>query len=242
MLHLHISMTGPFMLTLFHHPMLVSSRYVRLILAEYGEDIQLIEEMPWMRRKEFLSVNPANTFPLLLAEGDVPVIGGRVIAEYLDETRGPLMRGTKLFPEGAFARSNVRQMANWYLEKFNIEVAAPLIKERVFKPIMPSDAGGGSPDTKIMRQARANLIQHMKYTNWMAGTRNWLAGDDRTYADLAGAAALSVMDYLGEINWSEYPAAKDWYGRLKSRPSFRPLLTDRIRAISPSAHYADLDF
>jgi len=50
------------------------------------------------------------------------------------------------------------------------------------------------------------------------------------------------MDYLGEIDWNEYPQAKDWYQRVKSRPSFRPLLADKVRNLPPVAHYADLDF
>ena len=82
----------------------------------------------------------------------------------------------------------------------------------------------------------------MKYTNWLAGSRNWLAGSRLTYADLAGAAALSVLDYLGEIEWGDYPAARDWYSRMKSRPSFRSILADRVRGLSPASHYADLDF
>ena len=230
------------MLTLFHHPMLVPCRYVRLVMGEYGEDLQLIDEEPWARRKEFIAVNPANTFPLMLAEGDNPLIGATVIGEYLDETRGPLMRGTKLFPADPFERARVRQTVDWYLDKFTAEVAYPLVRERVFKPVMPADKGGGSPDTRVMRQARANLVQHMKYTNWMAATRNWLTGKDRTYGDLAAAAAISVADYLGEIDWASYPAVRDWYSRMKSRPAMRSVLTDRVRGLSPVAHYADLDF
>ncbi|RUU27100.1 glutathione binding-like protein, partial [Mesorhizobium sp. M6A.T.Ce.TU.016.01.1.1] len=93
-----------------------------------------------------------------------------------------------------------------------------------------------------IRAARANIRQHMKYTNWLAGTRQWLAGNKVTYADLAAAAALSVLDYLGEIDWREHAAAREWYARVKSRPSFRPLLSDRVRGLSPVSHYADLDF
>ena len=63
-----------------------------------------------------------------------------------------------------------------------------------------------------------------------------------TYADMAAAAALSVLDYLGEVNWSDFPAAKDWYSRVKSRPSFRPLLADRVRGLSSVSTYGDLDF
>ena len=53
---------------------------------------------------------------------------------------------------------------------------------------MPREAGGGSPDSTAIRVARANIRQHMKYTNWLAGTRPWLAGNRVTYADLAAAA------------------------------------------------------
>ena len=51
-----------------------------------------------------------------------------------------------------------------------------------------------------------------------------------------------MLDYLGEIDWTESPMAKDWYQRLKSRPSFRPLLAERVRGLIPVSHYADLDF
>jgi len=61
-------------------------------------------------------------------------------------------------------------------------VTRHLVRERVLKPIMPETAGGGSPDSAAIRAARANIRQHMKYTNWLAGTRHWLAGSKVTYA------------------------------------------------------------
>lgn len=230
------------MLTLFHHPLFASCRFVRLAFGEYGEELALIEEKPWARRKEFLTLNPAGTLPVLLAEGDVPVVGAAVIAEYLDETRGALKRDRRLLAENPIDRAEIRRLAEWYLIKAEGEVTRHLVRERVLKPLMPSAQGGGSPDAAAIRAARANIRQHMKYTNWLAGTRNWLSGPRITYADLAAAATLSVLDYLGEIGWAEFPAARDWYTRVKSRPSFRPLLADRVRGLSPAAHYADLDF
>jgi glutathione S-transferase len=230
------------MLTLFHHPMSAASRFVRLVFGEYGEEIALIEEKPWARRKEFLNLNPAASLPVLLAEGDVPVVGGTVIAEYLDETRGVLKRERRLFAESSIERAEIRRLVDWYLGKTESEVARHLVRERVFKPLMSAAEGGGSPDSAVIRTARANLKQHLKYTNWLASTRNWLAGGKITYADMAAAGMISVLDYLGEVNWSENPAAKDWYTRCKSRPSFRPILTDRVRGLSPVSHYADLDF
>jgi glutathione S-transferase len=44
------------------------------------------------------------------------------------------------------------------------------------------------------------------------------------------------------VDWALNDAAKDWYARVKSRPSFRPLLQDRISGLIPPGHYADLDF
>jgi glutathione S-transferase len=230
------------MLTLFHHPLFASCRFVRLAFGEFGEEIALIEEKPWTRRKEFLTLNPAGTLPVLLAEGDVPVVGAAVIAEYLDETRGALKRDRRLLAENPIDRAEIRRLAEWYLVKAEGEVTRHLVRERVLKPLMPSTQGGGSPDSAAIRAARANIRQHMKYTNWLAGTRNWLSGPRITYADLAAGATLSVLDYLGEIGWTEYPAAREWYTRVKSRPSFRPLLADRVRGLTPAAHYADLDF
>ena len=229
------------MLTLFHHHMLAACRFVRLAFGEYGEELALIEEKPWLRRREFLSLNPAGTLPVLLAEGDVPIVGAIVIAEYLDETRGVLKRERRLFAEDPMARAEIRRIVDWYLVKMESEVTRHLVRERVLKSHMTSQ-GSGAPDAAAIRAARANIRQHMKYTNWLAGTRNWLAGTRITYADIAAAAAISVLDYLGEIDWSDYASARDWYSRVKSRPSFRPLLADRVRGISPVSHYADLDF
>lgn len=229
------------MLTLFHHPMFAACRFVRLAFGEYGEELVLIEEKPWARRKEFLALNPAATLPVLLAEGDQPIVGAAVIAEYLDETRGVLKRERRLFAEDPIDRAEIRRLVDWFLSKMETEVTRHLVRERALKSEMAAP-NGGAPDAAAIRAARANIRQHMKYVNWLAGTRNWLAGGRITYADLAAAAALSVLDYLGEIDWTEYPAARDWYSKVKSRPAFRPLLGDRVRGLTPVSHYADLDF
>jgi glutathione S-transferase len=107
---------------------------------------------------------------------------------------------------------------------------------------MPLNAGGGPPETDVLRAARNNIRYHMAYIGWLARSRDWLAGDQLTYADLAAAAHLSAADYLGDVPWSEDEAAKSWYVRVKSRPSFRPILAETLAGIPPSPTYADLDF
>ena len=230
------------MLTLHHHSMSAASRFVRLILQEYGYQYDLVEEQPWEKRREFLTLNPAGTLPVYVDDSMRALAGATVISEFLDETHGVLKRDRRLLAEDPFQRAEIRRLTEWFLEKMEQDVTHLLVRERVFKLHMPPTLGGGAPDSKILRTARSNVRQHMKYLAWLAASRPWLAGDRLSYADLAAAAAVSVLDYLGEINWQEAPQAKEWYQRLKSRPSFRPLLSERIRGVTPVSHYADLDF
>ncbi|QLF69147.1 glutathione S-transferase family protein [Peteryoungia desertarenae] len=228
--------------TLYHHSMSTPSRFIRLVLVEYGFQFDLVEEQTWEKRREFLAMNPAGTLPVYVDDNMRCLTGATIISEFLDETHGVLKRDRRLLAEDPFQRAEIRRLTEWFLEKMEQDVTKPLVRERVHKLLIPNGLGGGAPDSKILRTARGNIRQHMKYLSWLAGSRPWLAGDRLSYSDLAAASSLSVLDYLGEIDWNEFPVAKDWYQRLKSRPSFRPLLAERIRGLTPVSHYADLDF
>ena len=230
------------MLTLFHHPLSPVSRYIRLILGEYGMAVRLAEERFWDRREEFLLLNPAGEIPVLVADGLPPVPGTAIIAEYIEETLPASESVDRLLPAEVAERVEVRRLASWFNDKFHTEVSGPLVLERVFKRYMRQEQGGGSPDSETLRVARHNIRYPLAYLGWLVRTRDWLAGERLSLADLAAAAHLSVADYLGEVPWSEDEAAKHWYARVKSRPSFRPLLAESVAGVAPATHYADLDF
>ena len=230
------------MYTLFHHAMNPGSRYVRLLMAEYEETVGFTEEKVWQRRAEFLARNPAGTIPVLENEQGGYLCGAIVIGEYLDETVGALKRDRRLMPENPLERAETRRIVEWFLVKFDNEVVRYILQERVFKQLMRSDEGGGPPDPATIRVGRANLAGHLKYLSMLAASRDWLSGSRLSCADMAAAAAISVLDYLGEVKWDDAPAAREWYARLKSRPSFRPLLGDQVMGLPPSSHYLDLDF
>ena len=229
------------MSTLFHHPFCPHSRFVRLALNEYGVATQLIEERTWERRRDFLAINPAGTTPVLIDERLPPIPGAGIIAEYLDELCGDTFE-RRLLPRQAGQRVEVRRLMSWFNEKFFNEVSGPLVTERFYKRHMQVDRGGGAPDTDVIRAAKSNIRYHMAYIGWLVRTRDWLAGERLSYADLAAAAHLSAADYLGDVPWNEDEAAKNWYARVKSRPSFRAILADSHAGIPPSKTYADLDF
>jgi glutathione S-transferase len=216
------------MLTLFHHPLCPHSRFVRLALREYGLAVRLVGELVWERREEFLILNPAGTTPVLVVEGQSPIPGAAIIAEYLDEAYGSEFGDRRLLPHDTYLRVEVRRLMSWFNDKFFAEVSDPLTAER-YKQYMPLDAGGGSPDTAVIRAARQNIPYHLAYIGSLVCKHDWLAGDRLTYADLAAAAHLSAADYLGDMPWTEDETAKRWYARVQSQPSFRSMLTEGWR-------------
>ncbi len=230
------------MLTLFHHPICPHSRFVRLVLEECRLPPRLVEERVWERREEFLLLNPAGTTPVLVEEGSPPVPGAGVIAEYLDETRGLTLGEFRLLPTDLAGRIEVRRLMSWFNDKFFEEVSGALAMERVYKRFIPTGSGGGSPDMETLRAAKSNIKYHLAYIGWLLRQRDWLAGHTLSYADLAAAAHLSTVDYLGDVPWDEDETAKDWYARIKSRPSFRGLLEVALPGLPPPPSYANLDF
>ena len=102
--------------------------------------------------------------------------------------------------------------------------------------------GMGEPRSELIRAGRENIGYHMDYITYLVERRNYIASEVFSLADIAAAAHLSCLDYLGDVPWDRYLGAKEWYARVKSRPSFRAILADHMPGLPPPRHYADLDF
>ncbi len=222
------------MRTLYHLWLSPFCRKVRVALAEKGLDFEMKVENLWERRPEFLAMNPAGEVPVLIEDEGRVLADSTAIAEYLEEVF-PL---PPLFPGDARERAEVRRLVAWFDVKFNREVTENLVGEKMMKRFLRT----GEPDSRAIRAGRHNIHTHLDYIAWLAERRTWLAGDDFSLADLAAASHVSAVDYLGDVPWAEHPGSKDWYARVKSRPSFRAILADHIPGEPPPKHYADLDF
>lgn len=219
---------------LYHLPLSPFCRKVRLALAEKKLPFELMAERVWERRPEFEAMNPACTVPVLREENGFSVADSYAICEYLDEAYPDI----PLLGRGLPERAEVRRLVAWFDFKFGLEVTANLYGEKHLKRLL----GHGSAEAQALRAGYANLKPHLEYLGWLAEARSCLAGAHVTLADFAAAAHVSTLDFMGEIDWSRYPAVKDWYARMKSRPAFRPLLADRVSGLTAPLHYADLDF
>jgi len=229
--------------TLTHFRLCPKSRSVRLALSEIGIETELNEERPWALDPSFLALNPAGELPVLALEGGFVLCGAYAISEYFGDLLANLEkegRPAPLFPGQIEDNAEQRRLVDWFHAKLDREVTRELLYERVYGHLMPGQSFG--PDADTLRTIRSNLRYHLGYLNHLALERRWLAGDDMSFADIAAAGHISVIDYLGEIPWNDHPHAKSWYARMKSRPAFRPILADRMPGIAPAPVYANLDF
>ncbi len=222
------------MRTLHHLWLSPTCRKVRIVLAEKGLEFDMKAEKTWERRREFLALDPAGEVPVLVEEDGMVIADAVAIVEYLDECYAePALLG-----RGLGARAEVRRLSQWFDRKFNSEVTENLVGEKITKRFL----GLGEPDSAAIRAGSANIHSHLEYIGWLTERRRWLASDDLSLADISAAAHLSAIDYLGDVPWADHAPAKDWYARIKSRPSFRAILGDHIPGCPPPSHYADLDF
>ena len=220
---------------LYQFPLCPFSRKVRLVMAEKGVAPELVREHPWERRDEFVDLNPAGETPVLVdTETGTTLIGSQPIVEYLDETidRMPMIHGN------AALRAEIRRLSAWFDEKLFREAVQPLMSERRMKRLVTHE----SPDTRVLREIIRTAGEHLDYLDYLLDHRRWLAGPGLSLADFTAAAHLSVIDYLGALDWRSHKQTKDWYAVMKSRPSFRPLLGERMDVIIPPMHYDKVDF
>lgn len=214
------------------------SRKIRLILAEKSLATRLVETPPWTAHPDLLAHNPAGTIPVLIDDAptgdEVAVTPASAISEYLEEAyREPL-----LMPGTSAGRAEVRRLNAWFDDKFERDVNARLLRRRVDANLQ----GRRAEDDDFHREAMEALSWHLDYLSYLLEQRSWLAGEKMSVADLTAAAHLSANDYIGVMPWRDVPHLQEWYRRLKSRPSMRPLLTDRIEGMPPPPHYSNPDF
>ncbi|MEL6529886.1 MAG: glutathione S-transferase family protein [Pseudomonadota bacterium] len=222
------------MFQLYQFPLCPFSRKIRLLMGEKNIAYELVREDPWAASDMFFNLNPAGRTPVLVdKDRDIVIADSRAIGEYFEETvdRSPMINGT------ATGRAEIRRLTALFDENFYADVTAPLLSERMKKRIVLRQP----PDSKALREAMKMAHGHLDYMDWLIDNRPWLAGSTMSMADLAAAAQISVADYLGGIDWTGHEQTRGWYAVFKSRPSFRPLLTERMDVIKPPAHYALVD-
>ena len=223
--------------TLHHFPLDPFSRQARLALGEKRLPFKEAIERYWERPESLAALNPSGLTPVLVEQCEslqLVACESRAVLEHLEEQ----YPDPPLLASDPAERAEARRLVQWFDRKFDYEVNGLILHEKMEKRLL----GLGSPDPGALRAGREALKSHLAYMEDLLTGRDWLAGARLSLADIAAAAHLSVIDYMGEIPWDGAPTVRTWYAKIKSRPCFRPLLADRQPGLPPSAHYHDLDF
>ncbi|MDR1598192.1 MAG: glutathione S-transferase family protein [Holosporales bacterium] len=222
------------MRTLYYYPLCAFSRTALLSLAEKKLDFATEITKFWDKTSPLLELNSFGRLPVLIDLNGSIVSGVYATIEYLEDAYDHV----KLLGPDLSERAEARRIFQWMNEDFAADVTAPLVLEKDIKRYFPKS----SPSSIVIKQIKDALCIYLKQLEQFAAQRNWLAGNTLSIADLTAAAHISVIDYLGGVSWAHFPVAKEWYTRVKSRPSFKRILSDRVLNIQPASHYANLDF
>jgi len=145
-----------------------------------------------------------------------------------------------MVPEDAGVRGETLRLVDWAMGPLHDSVTRKVVYEKAGQRVTGA-LGGHAPNMETVRQGREALKPILKMLGDSADLNGYLAARDCTLGDLAVAAHLSTLDYFGEVPWKDFPSAAEWYLRMKSRPSFRSLLADRVPGQPPVSHYGQLD-
>lgn len=211
--------------TLYHLALDPACREVQLVLAEKRLDYRLAQLSG--------AAEPIEV-PQLSDETGAIVPYASVIGEYLEEVYPEIT----LLGEDPLQRAEVRRIWRFFSFVMSEQVTQPILFEKLHKQI----SGLGAPDSRALLRAHQALGYFLEQIDRLQRDRDWLAGGYFSFADIAAAAQLSILDYLNLMDWRKYEGAKGWYARIKSRPATRAVLKERVPGFEPPAHYEDPDF
>jgi glutathione S-transferase len=221
------------MITLYHYYLCSSSRYIRLILEEHKIPYQTQLENYWKPQKDFLQLNPAGHLPVLINEENFPFIGANACVEYIRD----LKLRPDLFVDDYREKAEINRLVHWFDVVFKKEVFDPIIYEKVFSRIVDNI----TPNSENIRAALNNLDFHIQYLNYLLNGKKYFIKEEVTYLDFLAVANFSVLDYLGLLNLNSYKNIREWYFKIKSRPSFKILLKDQIVGLNAHENYQNID-
>ena len=217
---------------LFHYSLCPSSRFIRLCLSEKKIHFELKIENYWKPSHNFLLMNPGAFFPIYLEKQNCPIVGSPIIIEFLEESN------TK--PNFLLEREKheIRRLVYWFEVIFKRDIIHPLLNEKINKPINKNI----NPNISVIRNINQNIKYHMNYFNILISENGYFLSDQITYVDLYFASSLSVLEYIGNLDFNNHQKVKDLYLKIKSRPSFRKILKDRIIGLNPDKNYIMFDY
>ena len=200
------------------HPASITSRPVRLFMAEKGieADEVMVDLMTGAHHQEpFASFNPNRLVPVL-EDGDLKLTESSAILKYLaDKFDLPE------YPKDLKARARVNEIMDWVNTNFYRDWGYNLCYPQLF-PHHQRPTAEGQDVTVRWGSDRSKFWLQVLNDHWLGDGRTWLTGDEITIADYFAASVVALGDMI-RYDFSAYPNVSAWLQRMKALPNWRPV-------------------
>jgi RNA polymerase-associated protein len=191
-------------MTLFSDPTCPYCHRVRIVLAEKGITVDIVDVDAEALPDEVMDFNPYGTVPTLV-DRDLRLYESRIIMEYLDE-RFP---HPPLLPVDPVARANAR------LYMYRVERDWYVLLDRIVK--------GGEEEAA---QARKELRDSLVVTAPVFSAKPFFMSDELSLVDCCVAPLLWRLPVLGIELPPQAKAIQEYSRRIFALPAFRASLTE----------------
>lgn len=187
-------------------------RRVRMFLAEKGIHVTL-EQVDLMkgvnRQDEFLGKNPMGGLPVLELDDGTCISESLVICEYFEDKypEPPLIGRT---PEE-------RGVARMWERRIEIEVMFPMLS--AFRHAAPLFKGRIAQVPEVIAPSRAAAAKRLAWLNDILGTREFVAGNRFTFADITLFCTVDFAGMVGEKYDTSLTNLVAWHEKMKERPT-----------------------
>ncbi|HRX73950.1 MAG: glutathione S-transferase family protein [Rhodobacteraceae bacterium] len=200
------------------HPASITSRPVRLFMAEKGIEAEevIVDLMTGAHHQEpFASFNPNRLVPVL-EDGDLKLTESSAILKYLaDKFDLPE------YPKDLKARARVNEMMDWINTNFYRDWGYNLCYPQLF-PHHRRPTAEGQDVTVRWGSDKSKFWLQVLNDYWLGDGRTWLTGDQITIADYFAASVVALGD-MTRFDFSAYPNVSAWLSRMKALPNWRPV-------------------
>ncbi len=195
---------------LYMHPASITSRPVRLLIAEKGLDVEpvVVDLFTGEHHQEpYISYNPNRLVPVL-EDGDLKLTESSAILKYLaDKFDMPE------YPKDLKKRAKVNEIMDWFNSNFYRDWGYNLCYPQLFPHHKrPSEEGHKVAIEWGSEKSKFWLTVLNDY--WLGDGRPYLTGDQLTIADYLGASIMALGDMI-RLDYSKYPNVRNWLANVK---------------------------
>ncbi len=200
---------------LYMHPVSMTSRPVRLFIAENKIPVEEVtvdlftgEHM----KPPYSEMNPSCLVPMI-EDGDLRLTESSAILKYLADKIG-----SPAYPKDLKQRAKVNEVMDWINTNFYRDWAYNLCYPQVF-PNNKRRSEEAQAATVELGQRNARKWLKVLNDHFIGPKKQYLCGDQITIADYFGAALVTLGEAI-HVDFSAYPNVQRWLNNVKKLPNW----------------------